>query len=172
MNPGRRAIVDLLRQWGGRIEVTAAAESLGEPVADLRVRAAERQLAGGRITPEQVPGLIDELPLLGLLAPMTREGIEVRGAAELRVKESDRIRSTCDAVRALQGQVEEYPDGFAVAGSTGLAGGRVDAADDHRIALGAAAVSVAAAGAVEVTGAAAADVSYPGFLTALEEVRQ
>ena len=172
MNPGRRAVVDLLERWGARIRVEASSETLGEPVADLRVQAADGRLTGGHITPEQVPGLIDELPLLGLLAPSTRDGIEVRGAAELRVKESDRIRSTCDALRALGAQVEEYPDGFAVKGATGLTGGQVDADGDHRIALATAAVSVAAGGEIEVIGAAAADVSYPRFLEALEGVRR
>lgn len=163
VNPTRRAVLDLLVGWGARIVEEPAPVALGEPVAVLHMDGPGSQLAGGRVTGADVPPLIDELPLLGLLAPFTRLGLEVRDAGELRVKESDRIATTCAAVRALGGQVEEYPDGFAVAGGTGLGGGTVEAAGDHRIALAAAAVSVGAGGPVTVRGAAAAAVSYPGF---------
>jgi 3-phosphoshikimate 1-carboxyvinyltransferase len=171
MNPGRRVLLDLLLNWGADIQVTAREDSLGEPVADLHVSGLATPLSGGRIDPARVPGLIDELPLLGLVAPLTREGVEVTGAAELRVKESDRIESTCAAVRALGGEVQEYPDGFAVRGGTGLRGGEVDTAGDHRIALAVAAVSVAAAGPINVDGADAAEVSYPRFTETLCGVR-
>lgn len=162
VNPTRSGLLDLLADWGVRTRVDRRDGPWGEPIAELLVRGGHRP-RGGRIAPERVPILIDELPLLGLLGPLTREGVEVRGAAELRVKESDRIATTCAAVRSLGGEVEEYPDGFAVRGGTGLSGGEVEAAGDHRIALAAAAVSVAAKGSVRVRGAEASAVSWPGF---------
>jgi 3-phosphoshikimate 1-carboxyvinyltransferase len=163
VNPGRRAIIDLLRRWGADILLTGESISLGEPRADLRIRGLSSPLRGGRVAEAEVPSLIDELPLLGLLAPFTTDGVEVRGAGELRVKESDRVRSTCNALRALGARVEEFPDGFFVPGRQSLRGGTVDAAGDHRIALGAAAISPAVDGEVVVDGAEVADVSYPGF---------
>lgn len=162
VNPTRAACLDLLEAWGADIESTPVEGAWGEPVADIAVGGSAR-LSGGTVDPAVVPILIDELPLLGLLAPLTVHGIEVHGASELRVKESDRIATTCAAIRALGGEVDEYPDGFAVRGGTGLRGGTVDAAGDHRIALATAAVSVAAAGPVRVLGAGAAAVSWPGF---------
>lgn len=169
LNPTRSAVIDVLRSWGADLAVEPHAEVWGEPVGDVCVRGVE-ELEGGPVPAELVPILIDELPLLGMLAPLTRTGLELRGAAELRVKESDRIATTCAAIRALGGEVEEYPDGFAVRGGTGLAGGRVQAGGDHRIALAAAAVSVAVANEVRIEGAEAAAVSWPGFNAALAEL--
>lgn len=166
-NPTRTAILGLLRGWGADIEVTERDPWQHEPVADLRVRSTGGALSGGRIDETQVAGLIDELPLLALLGPLTERGVEVEGAGELRVKESDRIATACAAVRALGGRVDEFPSGFAVHGGTGLRGGTVDAAGDHRIALAAAAVSVACSGPTCIEGSEAAAVSYPSFVAEL-----
>ena len=114
--------------------------------------------------------MIDELPLIAALAPFTENGVEIRDAAELRVKESDRIATTAAALRALGVEVDEFPDGLAVRGGQRLAGGTVDAAGDHRIALAMGAVGLAAAGPVTVQSAEAMSVSYPGFATAVDEV--
>lgn len=167
MNPTRAAVVERLRAWGAAIEVEPADDWHGEPRATLLARGTGT-LTGGRVGAAEVPGLIDELPLLAVLAPFTRDGVEIRGAAELRVKESDRIGAVAAGLRALGAEVEEVPDGLAVAGDTGLEGGIVDAAGDHRIALSFAAVSVAARGPVTILGTEAAAVSYPGFFELLE----
>ncbi len=167
LNPSRRAIIDLLCEWGAAIEVSEGDSWHGEPVGAVTVRSARGRLRGGVIEEGMIPGLIDELPLVAALAPLTVEGVEIRGAAELRVKESDRIATSAQALRNLGVEVEEFPDGLAVAGGQVLAGGTVDAAGDHRIALAMGAVAVAANGPVTITGAEAIRVSYPGFDTAL-----
>lgn len=168
VNPTRRALIDLLHSWGADIEEVPEAPTLGEPQATLRVRAAAR-LRGGTIDAADVAALIDELPLLGMLGPLTADGVEVRGATELRHKESDRVATTCAALRVLGVAVQEFPDGFAVSGGQVLGGGVVDAHADHRIVLAAAAVAGAAGGLVRIRGAEAAAVSYPGFLAQWHE---
>ena len=172
LNPTRAAIIDVLRDWGAGIEVEQGREWCGEPVGDITVIGTPTLLTGGTVEPAMVPGLIDELPLLAALAPLTTDGVEIRGAAELRVKESDRIATTARALRALGVEVEEFPDGLAVRGRQGIGAGTVNAAGDHRIALAMGAVSVAAAGPVTIENAEAMAVSYPGFASRFEEVAE
>ena len=172
LNPTRSAIVDLLRDWGADIETTPEPAWQGEPVGTLLVRGADTSLRGGSIWADSVPALIDELPLLAALGPFTEEGVEIRGAAELRVKESDRVGATAAALRALGAEVDEYPDGMAVAGQQQLRGGTIDAAGDHRIALAFGAVGLATRGPVSIRGAEAMRVSYPGFETVVEELAE
>lgn len=172
LNPTRAAIVELLSGWGASIAVAERDEWHGEPVGTLVVEGLNEPLRGGAIGGDAIPALIDELPLLAALAPFTDEGVEIRDAAELRVKESDRIATTAAAMRALGCEVDEFPDGMAVRGRQRLGGGRIDAAGDHRIALALAAVAPAAAGPVTVDNAEAMRVSYPGFAADLERVAQ
>ena len=170
LNPSRRAIVDLLHQWGAEIEVSEGASWCGEPVGVVTVRGTGEPLRGGVIDGDMISGLIDELPLVAALAPLTADGVEIRGAGELRVKESDRIATSAQALRNLGVRVEEFPDGLAVTGGQVLGGGTVDAAGDHRIALAMGAVALAASGPVTIAGAEAIRVSYPGFDAALAGV--
>jgi 3-phosphoshikimate 1-carboxyvinyltransferase len=170
LNPDRRAIVDLLKAWGAEIDVSGAGEWMGEPHGDLWVKGTGGGLRGGLISAERVPGLIDELPLLAALGPFTERGVEIRGAAELRVKESDRIAAISAALRALGAEVDEFPDGLAVAGDQALRGGSVHSHGDHRIALAVGAVAVAAQGPVTIAGAEAMEVSYPDFDATLESL--
>lgn len=170
LNPTRAGIVELLREWGADISIEAHEDWCGEPVGTLVIAGVGASLSGGTIDGAAVPGVIDELPLIAALAPFTADGVEIRDAAELRVKESDRIATTAAALRALGVEVDEFPDGLAVRGGQRLAGGTVDAAGDHRIALAMGAVGLAAAGPVTVQSAEAMSVSYPGFATAVDEV--
>jgi len=170
LNPTRAAIVDLLVDWGAAITVEGAGEWHGEPLGGVRIQGNGGALSGGAVEGELVPALIDELPLLAALAPFTEDGVEIRDAAELRVKESDRIASTATALRALGVAVDEFPDGLAVRGGQRLHGGTVDAVGDHRIALAMAAVALAAEAAVTIDNAEAMAVSYPGFADDLERV--
>jgi len=163
VNPERAAIVEVLQSWGANIEVADGPDWNGEPTATLRVRGAKQPLSGGTIDGDLAARLIDELPALALLGASTRDGLEVHDAAELRVKESDRIATVAAALRALGGELDTFDDGLAVPGGQRLHGGVVDAAGDHRIALAAAAVAVGVTGKVEIDGAEVADVSYPGF---------
>ena len=132
-----------------------------EPVADIDV--SHGPLDATTVSAEEVPLAIDELPLVALLGCFAEGETVVCGAGELRVKESDRIATVVDGLRALGGDLEALPDGFVVRGTGGLRGGRLDAAGDHRLALLGAVAGLASADGVEVVGMEAADVSYPGF---------
>jgi 3-phosphoshikimate 1-carboxyvinyltransferase len=132
-----------------------------EPVAELDVRSGP--LHGTTVEAAEVPLAIDELPLVALLGCFAEGETVVRGAAELRVKESDRIATVVEGLRGLGGSIEALPDGFVVTGTGGLRGGRLDAEGDHRLALLGAVAGLASAEGVEVVGMEAAGVSYPGF---------
>ncbi len=132
-----------------------------EPMASLRVR--HTGLRGAAVGPEDVPGAIDELPLVALLACFAEGETVVSGAEELRRKESDRIDAVVDGLGALGAQIEGRPDGFAVNGTGGLRGGRLDARGDHRMAMLGAIAGLASREGVEVDGMESAAVSYPGF---------
>jgi 3-phosphoshikimate 1-carboxyvinyltransferase len=132
-----------------------------EPMASLRVRSA--QLVGAEVGPEDVPGAIDELPLVALLGCFAEGETIVSGAEELRRKESDRIDAVVDGLSALGAEIEARPDGFVVNGTGGLHGGTIDARGDHRMAMLGAVAGLASREGVEVEGFEAVSVSYPGF---------
>jgi 3-phosphoshikimate 1-carboxyvinyltransferase len=132
-----------------------------EPVADIDVRNAP--IVGTTVEAGEVPLAIDELPLVALLGCFAEGETLVRGAEELRVKESDRIASVVEGLRGLGGQIEALPDGFVVTGTGRLRGGVIDARGDHRLALLGAVAGLASEDGVEVVGMEAAEVSYPGF---------
>ncbi len=134
----------------------------GEPVCDLDV--AHGPLVGVTVEPWEVPLAIDELPLVGLLGCFAEGETVVRGAAELRLKESDRIAGIVDGLAALGADIEATDDGFAVRGGGGLRGGVIDARGDHRLAMVGAVAGLASREGVEVVGMEAAAVSYPGFV--------
>jgi 3-phosphoshikimate 1-carboxyvinyltransferase len=123
------------------------------------------------IEPEDVAGIIDEIPALAALGAIMPEGTEllVRGAAELRIKESDRISALARGLRAMGADVDEFPDGFHLR-SRPLHGATVDACDDHRLAMAFAIAATRASGETTITGASAVDVSYPGFFETLERL--
>jgi 3-phosphoshikimate 1-carboxyvinyltransferase len=166
VNPSRTGVLDVLARMGADIEWLDARDVAGEPVADLRVRAAA--LRGTTIGGDEVPRLIDEIPVLAVAAAVAEGETRVRDAAELRVKESDRIETTLALLRALGAEAEGQPDGLTLPGGSRLTGGVVDAADDHRIAMAGAVAAMAAQGESRIEGADAAGVSYPGFYAALE----
>jgi 3-phosphoshikimate 1-carboxyvinyltransferase len=139
--------------------------SADEPVSDLDI--AHGALEGTTVEAEEVPLAIDELPLVALLGCFAEGETVVRGAQELRVKESDRIAGVVEGLRGLGADIEASEDGFAVRGSGGLQGGRIDALGDHRLAMMGAVAGLASKEGVEVIGMEAAAVSYPGFITDL-----
>jgi 3-phosphoshikimate 1-carboxyvinyltransferase len=169
LNPTRTGFLDVLERMGARIAVFNRRSAGGEPVGDLEVRSAE--LVATEIGPEEVPLLVDELPLFALAAAMARGDSVVRGAAELRVKESDRIESVTMSLRALGVRISASDDGFRVRGvPTRPRGGGMHSREDHRIAmLGAVAALVSREG-VEVGGAEAVAISFPGFFELLASV--
>jgi len=168
LNPTRTAILEVLRRMGADIDTEVTREEAHEPVGSIRVRHATVQPTV--IDPSEVPGIIDELPVLAALATHGGE-LHVSGAQELRVKESDRISALAAGLRALGATIDERPDGFHVRGGGRLTGGQADAQGDHRLAM---AFSIAALGATRPTtihGAGAAAVSYPEFFSVLESLR-
>jgi 3-phosphoshikimate 1-carboxyvinyltransferase len=139
-----------------------------EPVADIDVRNAP--IEATTVEADEVPLAIDELPLVALLGCFADGDTVVRGAAELRVKESDRIATVVEGLRGLGAEIEALPDGFVVQGTGRLRGGRIDAHGDHRLALLGAVAGLASEEGVEVVGMEAADVSYPGFARDVAEL--
>jgi 3-phosphoshikimate 1-carboxyvinyltransferase len=167
-NPGRSGFLDVLGRFGARVRRDALSEEAGEPRATLTVEGGE--LRATEIEAEEVPRLIDELALVAVLATRATGTTRVRGAAELRVKESDRIDGIGAIVRALGGRFAASPDGFTVVGPTPLRGATVDAQGDHRLAIAAAVAALVAEGETQVNGAEAVLVSYPGFWEDLDRV--
>lgn len=164
LNPTRLGFVRVLQRMGARIELQpdAGQEAFGhEPVGTLRCRAAP--LIGCNLRPADVPTLIDELPLLAVVATAAHGTTRVTGAAQLRIKESDRIESICSLLSSMGARIEALPDGFVVEGPTPLRAAPLYAHDDHRIAMAAAVAASIAKGTSTLLGAEAAAVSYPGF---------
>jgi len=162
MNPTRIGVINILRRMGANIEVLDQRVIGGEPVADLRVRAAE--LTGIDIPGDQVPLAIDEFPVLFVAAVCARGRTVLRGAEELRVKESDRIQVMADGLAAIGVETTVTPDGIVIEGGQEMKGGRVDSHGDHRIAMAFAVASLRASGPVEVTDCANVATSFPGFV--------
>ena len=161
VNPTRTGLLAILERMGAQIEVEDEREVSGEPIANLRIRSAPLQSTdvGGA----EIPLAIDELPLVALAACFAEGTTTIRGAEELRRKESDRIETVTAALSALGGRVEPMPDGVVIEGTGGLRGGTIDSHGDHRIAMLGAVAGLASKDGVEVGGMDAAAVSYPGF---------
>jgi 3-phosphoshikimate 1-carboxyvinyltransferase len=165
LNPSRVALFDVLRRAGADVEVAPAPPVHGEPRGTAIIR--HRAIQPLVLTPEEVPGIIDELPALAALATFGGD-LRVTGAGELRVKESDRISALAAGLRSMGGEIEELPDGFHVVGRRRLAGGSADAATDHRLAMAFAIAALGAEAPTVITGADAVAVSYPGFFETLD----
>jgi 3-phosphoshikimate 1-carboxyvinyltransferase len=153
---------------GASIEILQEERMGGEPVADLLVQTAS--LRGGKLYGDQIPGIIDEIPILAILGTQTEMGLEIRDAGELRVKESDRIRTVVDNLRRMGGEVEEYPDGFSVPGRQSLRGSWISSCGDHRIAMSFAVAGLLADGVTTIEEAECAAVSFPDFFQTLQEL--
>ena len=169
LNPTRTAMIDVARRAGAVIETESDTQDGGEPVG--RIRVAYGQPRSFEITPADVPLMIDEIPGLAALGAMLPDGtsMSVRGASELRVKESDRITCLARGFRTMGSDIEEYDDGFRLT-SRRLTGGTVDAAGDHRLAMAFALAATRAGGPTTIQGASSVNVSYPGFFDALERL--
>jgi 3-phosphoshikimate 1-carboxyvinyltransferase len=169
VNWTRSGFLRILDRMGAVVITEAEPEgsfSEHEPLAEIDV--SHCPLEGVEVGPGEVPLTIDELPLVALLGCFAEGETIVRGAQELRLKESDRIAAVVEGLRGLGADIEDAPDGFAVRGTGGLAGGSLDARGDHRLALLGAVAGLASREGVEVVGWQAADVSYPGFTDDLD----
>jgi 3-phosphoshikimate 1-carboxyvinyltransferase len=172
LNPTRTAILDVFAQMGAVLQVMSLQSAHGEVIGDLAVKGTS--LKGGVIEKEQVPLVIDELPMLAALGPYTEEGIEIRDAAELRVKESDRIAALAENLRRMGATVEERKDGLKVEGRAAgkLRGAEIEPHGDHRIAMAFAVAALGAEGDTIIRDADCAGVSYPTFYEDLERVAE
>ncbi len=168
LNPTRSAVLDVLGSWGAAVNIVALRGESGELIGDVSIRHAE--ISGGILSGELIAQLIDELPMLAALGPYTEQGVEIRDAAELRVKESDRIAVLADNLRRMGASVEERPDGLRIEGKSRgrLHGAEIDPRGDHRMAM---AFSVAALGAESdstIRDSECVGISYPDFFEVLD----
>jgi 3-phosphoshikimate 1-carboxyvinyltransferase len=176
INPTRRAIIELLRRMGARIEEVApdgaraaGDDGVGEPVADLVVRSSALEAID--VSPQEVAAAIDEIPVLCLAASQARGRTTIRGAGELRHKESDRIAGIVAGLTALGARVSVDGDDLAIDGPTALVGASTDSLGDHRLAMIFAVAGLIARGRTTITAAECASISYPGFFGELAGVR-
>ena len=172
LNPTRTEFVSLLRNWGGDIESIETRSDRNEPSGRIKVAASEIAHASNRpyrIGNDRIPGLIDELPLVAVVGSQLG-GVEIRGAAELRVKETDRINATVKNLRAMGAEVEEFDDGLFVNGPTKLRGAQIGSFEDHRIAMAFSIAALVADGPSEISGASCVDISFPEFFDLLKQV--
>jgi 3-phosphoshikimate 1-carboxyvinyltransferase len=168
LNPTRAVLLDVLFALGAKASMLRVEEQHGELIGTVRLQSGP--LRGLKLSGAQTAALIDEVPVLAAIAPFTRDGIEIRDARELRVKESDRIKSIVQNLNSLGAQVEEFEDGLRVPGGQKLKGGRIDSFGDHRIAMAFAVAALRAEGEVEIAGADAARISFPEFYDMLERI--
>jgi 3-phosphoshikimate 1-carboxyvinyltransferase len=172
LNPTRRAVVEVLQDLGAEIEVLNLQEIGNEPVGDLRVRgnrSLKSKLAANVLRGRIIANLIDEIPVLAVFGTQIEGGLEIREASELRVKESDRIRSVVENLRKMNADVEEFEDGLRV-GRSDLRGARVESFGDHRIAMAFSVAALFAEGETEIADAGCAAVSFPSFFEILQSV--
>jgi 3-phosphoshikimate 1-carboxyvinyltransferase len=169
LNPRRTGLLDVLERMGARISVFNRRKVGGELIGDLEVRSAE--LTATDVAPDEVPLLVDELPLFALAAAGARGDTHLTGAGELRLKESDRIETVTNGLRALGVRIRARDDGFDVRGVPARpTGGRMPSNGDHRIAVLAAIAGVVSRDGVDVGGADAVAISFPGFFDLLNSV--
>jgi 3-phosphoshikimate 1-carboxyvinyltransferase len=170
LNPTRIGFVDVLRRMGASVELRVTEDRAGEPVGMLRARGSA-ELRGVEIGAQEIPGCIDELPVLAVAAAFAKGATVIRGASELRVKESDRIASVAAMLRALGAVVEEAPDGMRIEGCALRGGARIKTHGDHRLVMAAAVAALACREPVEIEEPEAAAVSFSNFFDCMESVR-
>jgi 3-phosphoshikimate 1-carboxyvinyltransferase len=170
MNPTRAALLDVIVALGGRIKVLNVEEHHGELIGTIQVNVAPDGLKGAEIAGSLSAQIIDELPVLAAIAPYTRDGITIRDAKELRVKESDRIALVAKNLKAMGAEFTEFEDGLAIPGGQKLHGAVIDSGSDHRIAMAFSIAALRASGDTQIQGAEAAAISFPEFFTHLDSL--
>ncbi|MEO2153935.1 MAG: 3-phosphoshikimate 1-carboxyvinyltransferase [Aquificota bacterium] len=169
INPTRDGFFRKLKEMGANIEYTNVREISREPIADIEVKYSP-DLRGVEVHPEEVPAMIDELPLLAVVATQAEGRTLIKGASELRVKESDRIKATVENLRKMGAKIEELPDGMVIEGKTSLKGAKIKTYDDHRIAMAFTIAGLIADGPVELDNPECVKISYPNFFEDLKKV--
>jgi 3-phosphoshikimate 1-carboxyvinyltransferase len=171
MNPTRASLLDVITSLGGRIKVLTVEEHNGELIGTIQVNR-DPQLKGAHISGALSAQIIDELPVIAAIAPYTRDGVTIRDAKELRVKESDRIALVAKNLRAMGADFTEHEDGLSIPGNQQLHGAQIDSGDDHRIAMAFSIAALRATGDTEIHGAEAAAISFPEFFPFLDSLAQ
>jgi 3-phosphoshikimate 1-carboxyvinyltransferase len=172
LNPTRAALLDVLTALGARIAVLNLEEKHAELVGTVQISAPPEGLGSTAIEGSLAAQLIDELPVLAAIAPYSSGGIRIRGARELRVKESDRIALVAKNLRAMGAEVEEFEDGLDVPGGQTLHGATIDSGGDHRIAMAFSVAALRAEGETLIQGAESAAISFPEFFDLLDRVAE
>ena len=173
LNPTRAAFLSVLTSWGANITTTDIQTERNEPYGTINIRGGLAGTPNGSertLSRAMIPSLIDELPLLAVVGSQISGGIQIRDAAELRLKESDRLATTAANLRAMGADVEEFDDGLAVSGPAQLHGALIDSHGDHRIAMAFSIAALIAKGETEITGAECVGISFPEFFTLLESL--
>ncbi|AEF94856.1 3-phosphoshikimate 1-carboxyvinyltransferase [Desulfotomaculum nigrificans CO-1-SRB] len=168
VNPTRDGLLEVLKNMGGQVELLNLRDQCGEPVADIRVKGSDLQ--GTEISGNLIPRLIDEIPIIAVAAACARGTTVIRDAAELKVKESNRLATVAGELTKLGAAVEELPDGLIIKGGKPLTGAVVDSHGDHRIAMAMAVAGLAARGRTVIKEAQCIPVSFPGFADALKSL--
>jgi 3-phosphoshikimate 1-carboxyvinyltransferase len=168
LNPTRSALLDFLVSIGAQVKVLDVQQTSGELVGDLRVR--NSKIEGGVIEGAMTAALIDEIPALAVLGAASEKGLTVRGAGELRVKETDRIATLERNFKRMGVEMETVPDGFRLSGGQKFRAAEIDPEGDHRIAMAFAVAALAADGPCAINGAECADVSFPEFFSTLQQI--
>jgi 3-phosphoshikimate 1-carboxyvinyltransferase len=172
MNPTRASLLDVIISLGGKIKVLNVEEHHGELIGTIQVNGPANGPRGMHIGGALSAQIIDELPVLAAIAPYTNDGITIRGARELRVKESDRIALVARNLKAMGATFTEHEDGLEIPGNQHLHGAQIDSGSDHRIAMAFAIAALRATSDTEIHGAEAAAISFPEFFTHLDELCQ
>ncbi|KAF0145695.1 MAG: 3-phosphoshikimate 1-carboxyvinyltransferase [Nitrospirae bacterium] len=169
INPTRTGLLDVLRSMGGEIRLLNVRDVSGEPVADIHCKGAS-VLRAVNITQENIPALIDEFPILCIAAAKANGITTIRGAEELRVKESDRIKAMAEGLRKMGAEVEEFKDGLSIKGNARLKGAVIESYGDHRIAMAFSIAALVASGTTKINGISAVNISFPGFYKMLGRI--
>jgi 3-phosphoshikimate 1-carboxyvinyltransferase len=172
LNETRTAFLDVLRELGATIEYETLLSKHGEAIGDLKISAGglRTEKKGLVLSGSIIPNLIDEIPILAVVGTQIEGRLEIRDAKELRIKESDRIKTVAAGLRAMGCEMEEFDDGFAIEGRQSLKPARIETAGDHRIAMAFSIAALLAEGESEIIGADCAEVSFPEFYDLLSEV--
>jgi 3-phosphoshikimate 1-carboxyvinyltransferase len=170
LNPTRATLLDVLATLGAKTSVLNLEQRNGELAGTVQLIAPKDGLGGVTISGALAAQLIDELPVLAAIAPYTRNGIRIRDAKELRVKESDRIALVAENLRRMGAEVTEVEDGMDVPGGQALHGAEIDSGGDHRIAMAFSVAALRASGESTIHGAESADISFPEFFSLLDQV--
>ncbi len=169
LNSTRTGLLEVIKKMGGEVRIENMRDVSGEPVGDIYVRTAS-SLKAVKVGKDLMPSMIDEFPVLCVLATQAEGITEIRGAEELRVKESDRITAMATELKKMKVELKEYPDGIAIKGRSSLKAAQVDSYNDHRIAMSLAIAGLIAEGETVINNPECVDISFPGFFSVLEKL--